>query len=146
MRKLVFGLLLLTALAAPIAIAGSAAAAGSRVKLVLKEVRCLETTAGEAGDELLIKINNATVFGPEVITDDPNGVGVPLALDLDATKEFRKQVTVTLLDDEGPNRDDELIGAVTIRRGVVGDGEQEVTIEQAGGQAEYVLVFKVVRA
>ena len=146
MRTLVFGLLLLTALAAPVAVADPAAAAGSRVKLALKEVRCVETTAGEAGDELLVKINNATVFGPEVITDDPNGVGVPLALDLDATKEFRKQVTVTLLDDEGPNRDDELIGAVTIRRGVVGDGEQEVTIEQAGGQAEYVLVFKVVRA
>ncbi len=138
MRKLALGLLVLVALVAPLALADSALAA-KPVKLKLLRIVCNEEQAGEiGGDEIYLKVNGSQVFGPADIAE-----GETLDLTSIAKRSFRNEIVVELFEDDGGLNQDDFLGAATIRRNLVGQGEQFVTF--TGFESDYDLFFKVTR-
>ena len=142
MRKLTLGIFLLAAFVAPFAFAAPADAALKPVKVQLLKVECTTTQdqgilGGGPADELVVQVGDAVVFGPEDIDDgetaDLSGVGL---------KKFRRSIKVTLIDEDVTSPDD-ILGTVTIRRGLAGDGVQQVRLQENG--ADYTLFFKVVK-
>ena len=138
MPKIALGVLLLLALVAPLALAAPAEAAPKPVKLKLVSLVCRETNDILSADEILLKLDGTTVFGP---TDIRNNETIDLGAI--APKKFRRTITATLIDKDtdGVNADD-LLGTVTIRRSQVGQGVLEATFQERG--ADYSLFFKVI--
>jgi hypothetical protein len=136
MRKVTLGLLLLLALAAPIAVTAPALAA-KPVKLKLLRLVC--NTNREVGfDEVFVKVNGAIVFGPADINQ-----GQTLALNGVPKQGFQQTINVELFEDDGGLNQDDFLGAATISRNLAGDGEQSVSFTENG--ADYTLFFKVTK-
>ena len=118
----------------------AAARAKKPVKLQLVQFVCIETEDngffGEA-DELVIQVNGTTVLDRDEDVND----GDTVELSGLGTFKFRKSITVTVLDQDG----NELtrIGSVTVPRGLVGKGLQQVDLQENG--ADYTLAFKVIK-
>ena len=138
MRKLVLGLLLLAAVAAPLAFAGAADAAAPRtVKLRLLTIVC-HNSEDFFGDEAYLEANGARIWGPVDLEDgdERSLLAVPLV-------PFRRSVALALFDDDSADPDDHL-GTVAIGRDRLGQGERRATFRGEG--ALYAVTYEVVLA
>ena len=137
MRKLALGLLLLAALAAPVAHVAPADAARP-VALRLIRIVCFKTEDGVLfGDEAYLQADGTRIWGPTDIRegDERSLLAVPL-------QPFRRSIDLALFDDDAPDADDHL-GTVRISRNAFRAGVQTATFTLDG--ANYTVTYKVVK-
>ena len=138
MRKLALGLLLLAALAAPVAHVAPADAARP-VALRLIRIVCFKTEDGVLfGDEAYLQADGTRIWGPTDIRegDERSLLAVPLV-------PFRRSVALALFDDDSADPDDHL-GTVAIGRDRLGQGERRAAFRGEG--ALYAVTYEVVLA